>query len=60
MRVLSLTIPTFGILRGAIAFPQVAGGDKDKIQGNWKVVSLGALEKDLPADARATSVSRQR
>ena len=42
MKSIGMILVAFGFLRGTSGFSQDAQGDKEKIQGTWKIVSLHA------------------
>jgi uncharacterized protein (TIGR03067 family) len=53
VRAFALILAAFGLLLGPTGFGQDAQGDKERIQGTWKIVSFEARGKTklLPPDA---------
>jgi uncharacterized protein (TIGR03067 family) len=57
VKAFALILVSFGFLMGPTGFGQDAQGDKEKIQGTWKIVSFEARGKTklLPPDALKNS-----
>ena len=51
MRVVALSVLVLGLLAGTGVRSQEGGGDKEKIQGTWKIVSFEAFGmKEIPPE----------